>query len=86
LGTLYRAQGLSPISLTHRLTLTRVCRTNNACDEGQPPLGVKLTGYRLLNVAVMLAFGIAKAISSYSGGSAIPTTLDFVSGTFLAVV
>jgi hypothetical protein len=34
----------------------------------------------------MLAFGIAKAISSYSGGSAIPTTLDFVSGTFLAVV
>jgi hypothetical protein len=76
--------------LARRLTLTRVCRRNKAQDEDQQvsqlPLGVKLTGYRLLNVAVILAFGIVKAILSYSGGSAIPTTLDLVSGTLLAVM
>ena len=55
-------------------------------QDHHPPLGVELTGYRLLNLAVVLAFGIPKAISSYHGQAVIPTTLDWVSGTLLAAV
>ena len=56
-----------------------------ALDVEQPPLGVKLTGYRLLNMGVVFAFGLTKAILTYMGQSAVPTTLDWVSGAFLAV-
>jgi len=54
-------------------------------DVEQPPLGVKLTGYRLLNMGVVFAFGLSKAILTYMGQSAVPTTLDWVSGALLAV-
>jgi hypothetical protein len=45
-----------------------------------------MTGYHLLNIAVILAFGIPKAVSSYRGESVIPTTLDWVEGTLIAVM
>jgi hypothetical protein len=45
-----------------------------------PPLGVKLTLYRLLNMVAMLAFCVEKDILSYKGQSITPTTLDLVSG------
>ena len=51
-----------------------------------PPLGVKLTGYRLLNISVILAFGISKAVFAYRGQSVVPTTLEWVAGTFLALM
>ena len=54
-------------------------------QDQQPPLGVELTGYRLLTLAVILGFGIPKAISSYRG-QAVSTTLDWVSGTLLAAM
>ena len=54
-------------------------------DDPPPPLGVKLTGYRLLNMSVVFAFGITKAILTYMGQSVAPTTLDWVSGAFLAL-
>ena len=54
-------------------------------QDHQPPLGVELTGYRLLTLVVILTFGIPKAISSYRG-QAVSTTLDWVSGTLLAAV
>ncbi|KAH9175797.1 hypothetical protein EDB89DRAFT_1847158 [Lactarius sanguifluus] len=50
-----------------------------------PPLGAKLTGYRLLNITIVFSFGIAKAILSYKGRSTEPTTLDWVGGALLAV-
>lgn len=53
-------------------------------QDHQPPLGVELTGYHLLTLAVILAFGIPKAISSYRGQTVIPTTLELTSGTLLA--
>ncbi|KAI0050815.1 hypothetical protein FA95DRAFT_1603267 [Auriscalpium vulgare] len=53
--------------------------------ETRPPLGVKVTGYRLLNTAVILAFGIPKAVLSYRGESVTPTTLDWMLGVFCAV-
>ena len=55
-------------------------------DELQPPLRVKLTGYRLLNMSVVFTFGVAKAILTYMGESAMPTTLDWIGGAFLAVM
>ena len=55
-------------------------------DEFPPPLGVKLTGYRLLNMSVVFIFGMAKAILTYMGRSAVPTTLDWIGGAFLAVM
>jgi hypothetical protein len=45
-----------------------------------PPLGVKLTVYRLLNMVAMFAFCVEKDILSYKGQSITPTTLDLVSG------
>lgn len=55
-------------------------------DELPPPLGVKLTGYRLLNMSVVFTFGMVKAILTYMGQSAMPTTLDWIGGAFLAVI
>jgi len=51
-----------------------------------PPLGVKLTVYRMLNMTTLLSFGIIKGILAYMGKSVAPTTLDWVSGTLLAAV
>lgn len=51
-----------------------------------PPLGVKLTVYRLLNTATILTFCAAKGILTYKGFSTVPTMLDWVSGGVLAVV
>ncbi|KAF8266038.1 hypothetical protein EI94DRAFT_242838 [Lactarius quietus] len=52
--------------------------------EATPPLGVKLTVYRLLNMATMFSFCVAKGILTYDGVSTLPTTLDWVSGGVLA--
>lgn len=51
-----------------------------------PPLGVKLTCYRLTNMTMMSAFFIAKGVLSYEGRVATPTTLDLFQGTVLAGV
>ncbi|KAN0136045.1 hypothetical protein V8E53_006206 [Lactarius tabidus] len=55
-------------------------------DAKPPPLGVKLTAYRLLNVTIMFVFPITKGILTYKGLSTMPTTLDWISGGVLAVV
>ncbi|KAF8266037.1 hypothetical protein EI94DRAFT_1734111 [Lactarius quietus] len=51
-----------------------------------PPLGVKFTFYRLLNITAILSIGIPKCILSYKGLLTTPTTLDWVGGTMLAAV
>ena len=53
-------------------------------DDTTPPLGVKLTVYRLLNMTTMISFCFAKGILTYKGLSTVPTTLDWVSGGILA--
>jgi hypothetical protein len=56
-------------------------------DTSTPaPLGVKLTGYRLLNVTTVFSFGFIKGILTYTGQSTAPTTLDWVGGALLVVV
>ena len=52
-------------------------------DATPPPLGVNLTGYRLVFMATVLSFGTVKTILAYMGQSIAPTTLDWVSGMFL---
>ena len=54
-------------------------------DATLPPLGVKLTGYKLLFMTTVFCFGTVKTILTYMGQSITPTTLDWVSGTLLAV-
>ena len=65
------------------------CHDDRSTDvpmDATPPLGVKLTVYRLLNMSTMFSFCFAKGILTYKGLSTVPTTLDWVSGGVLAVV
>lgn len=61
-------------------------RHKSTLDEHPPPLGVKLTGYRLLYMSVVFTVGMTKVILIYMGRSAMPTTLDWIGGTFLSVM
>lgn len=56
--------------------------TANA-EATPPPLGVKLTGYKLFFMATVFCFGTVKTILTYKGQSTSPTILDWVAGTFL---
>jgi len=56
-------------------------------DVTPPPLGVKLTGYRVIFITIVSFFGTVKTILSYKGGQSIaPTILDWVSAPPPAVV
>jgi hypothetical protein len=50
------------------------------------PLGVVLTGYRLLTTFVILSLGIPKAVYSYYGQSLISPSLDWVGGMFFTLL
>jgi hypothetical protein len=84
----------SSVLLTRHLPFTTqlhrgseiVVQDEDPPDKRRPLLGVKLTGYRLVNMSIVLAFGIWKAVLSYRGQSAAPTTLEFVAGTPLALM
>ena len=52
-------------------------------DASPPSLRVKLTVYRLVVMTTVLSLGAAKSILTYKSQSIAPTTLDWVSGTFL---
>jgi len=53
-------------------------------DEVSP--GVKLTGYRLLNIVVIFTIGTAKYMLSLKGQSIAPTGLEWAGGLVLAVL
>ena len=76
--------GVSP--RPSRLLPVEVMDTQGENQQEFLPLGVKLTGYRLLNISVILAFGISKAVFAYRGQSVIPMTLEWVAGTCLALM
>ncbi|KAH9060680.1 hypothetical protein EDB87DRAFT_1614773 [Lactarius vividus] len=78
----YDSSGFSESASSEALSSGRSVDT----DPTLPPLGVKITGYRLLNMMTVFSFGSAKAILTYMGQSAAPTTLDWVAGTLLAVL
>jgi len=53
--------------------------------EPRLPLLVRLTGYRLLNITVITTVVAWKAVLSYKGQSAGPTTLDWITGGILTL-
>jgi len=53
--------------------------------ELRPPLLVKLTGYRLLNIFIITAVIAWKAVLSYQGQSLVPMTLDWITGGVLTL-
>ena len=55
-------------------------------EEDTLPLGFKVTGYRLLNIAVTVGFGIFKAVCVYCGQPLAPTTPEMVGGAFLTLL
>ena len=55
-------------------------------QQHRPPLGVELTGYRLLATGMILGLGIPKAVYSYRGQSLISNTADWVAGIVCALV
>ena len=60
---------------------------NKELDKEDPqPLGVKVTGYRLLIIAAIVGFGIFKAVRVYCGQPLTPTTLEIVGGTILTLM
>lgn len=61
-----------------------VCLYQHYC--GFISASVKMTLFRILNVVVLLCFGIPKAVLSYLGYSVAPTTLETTMGTCLAVM
>ncbi len=50
------------------------------------PLGIELTGYRLLTTGVILGIGVPKVVYSHNGQALISTTLDWLAGIFLALM
>lgn len=59
--------------------------TSNSQAADTSPLLVALTGYRLLNIAVILIFGTVKAVLTLYGYSILPTTFEWVIGVLFAI-
>ncbi|KAK7678710.1 hypothetical protein QCA50_018292 [Cerrena zonata] len=70
----------------HDASETNALLISGGSDLERPPLLVKLTAYRILNVSIITAFGVTKAIFTYKGYSALPTTLDWILGVILTVL
>jgi hypothetical protein len=85
---------LDAISAVHRLSGRQKSDQEESGDglsanmdtSTPPPLGVKLTGHRLLNMTSVFSFGITKGILTFTGKSTSLTTLDWVSGSLMAVM
>ena len=73
-----------PLATSSSLTSPREDNTQDNDDQPTMPLGVELTGYRLLTSGVILGIGIPKAVYSYKGQALISTTLDWLAGVILA--
>ncbi|KAI0263232.1 hypothetical protein BC834DRAFT_324129 [Gloeopeniophorella convolvens] len=77
----------SPIAAELHTDVAAHAEGPEANDAGTPPpLGIKLTGYRLLNIIVLIAVGLAKFILSLKGHSATPTGLEWMAGSILAAI
>jgi hypothetical protein len=65
-------------------------RVGNAQNNGRQrhsiPLGVVLTGYRLLTTIVIVGIGIPKAVYSYHGQPLISPSLDWVGGIIFTLL
>ena len=62
------------------------CEKLDEDEEDLPPLGVKVTGYRLLIIVVIYGFAIAKVVGVYDGRPLTPTTPELVGGALLTLM
>ena len=61
-----------------------VCTADEHKED--PPLLIKVTGYHILNTALVLGLGIWKSIATYRNEAVVSTGLDLVLGVILAVM
>ena len=59
--------------------------TNSLSADGVKETGIKLTGYRLLNIGVIFIFGTAKVILSCFGETIVPNALEWVLGVLFTL-
>ncbi|KAJ7817602.1 hypothetical protein B0H14DRAFT_3148203 [Mycena olivaceomarginata] len=59
---------------------------SNAIDNSAPATHVKITAWRLLNIAALLGLGIFKAVSTDDGQSAAANTSDWILGIIVAFI
>lgn len=72
-------------SLGHFLELPTVHRQERRL-AGSRPLFIVMTGYRILNGLVILAFATVKLGMALHGYSAVPTISDWLSGVLFAAM
>jgi hypothetical protein len=84
--------GSAPRQFTH-VTLHPISLQSRGYDawdgdayQKPPAFGVKLTGYRLLNVGVILAYGVTEAALAHCGHSSALSALDWMAGLLLAFI
>jgi len=70
-------------TLNHQLSITFGNRSSY--QEPRPPLLVKVTGYRLLNITLLLAFGVSRVALMYKGQALAPTILEWVMGMVITL-
>ncbi|KAI0049774.1 hypothetical protein FA95DRAFT_1594330 [Auriscalpium vulgare] len=58
---------------------------NRPFTESEESSGLKITGFRILNSILVAAFGLSKAVLTYQGKSAAPTTLELALGVILGI-
>ena len=83
-----KGEDKSPRSSRLLLADVPVADTREEGQQNPPHLGVRLTGYRLLNIGVLLAFCIRKAevALTHCGQTVVPAMPELVAGIFMAVV
>jgi hypothetical protein len=81
-----RRQSFFATSSASSLTSPREDNTQDNDHQATMPLGVELTGYRLLTTGVILGVGVPKAVYSYNGQALISTTLDWLAGVIFALM
>ena len=59
---------------------------NDDSRQRSVPLGVVLTGYRLLTTIMIVGIGVPKAVCSYHGQSLISPSLDWVGGIIFTLL
>ena len=59
--------------------------TDSPSADGIEENGIKLTGYRLVNIGVIFVFGTAKVILSCFGETIVPNALEWVLGVLFTL-
>lgn len=67
-------------------TISTTMSNTSPIAKRPPPLRIDITLYRLLNIVILLALGIAKSVYSATGQSSTADSLDWAGGLLATVV